>query len=299
MNKNYEQNSPKVTQYGGHMVMTNVVPPTKTKYITIDTRFRDDYDTSILSNYMISLPERINDVKSMRLINIEIPVSFYNISANIGNNMFTISILNKRVTIVIPDGQYNEAVLVSIINNEITSMTSPFTSIVFSTSNYRVCFSNTGDNNDCIVNFDVYKNRVGVNNEMTTLGWLMGYRKSKYVLYPNSRIEGETFLSLTGPRYLYLIVDEFKNGNPHSFLSLSRTSELSSQQILARITLDPIDYPFGTVLISNGYSSCSDTRTYSNEINIQRMNVRLVDEFGTIMNLNGMDFSFCLELTHL
>ena len=100
--------------------------------------------------------------------------------------------------------------------------------------------------------------------------------------------------------WIYLILDEFKNGNPHSFLSLSRTSELSSQQILARITLDNTTYPFGTILVADDYGNCrSDTRTYSNEINIQRMNVRLVDEFGTIMNLNGMDFSFCIELTHL
>ena len=38
-------------------------------------------------------------------------------------------------------------------------------------------------------------------------------------------------MDVHGPRYLYLIIDEFKNGNPHSFLGLSRTSQLSSQQI--------------------------------------------------------------------
>ena len=300
MNKNYEQNSAKVTQYGGHMVMTNVVPPTKTKYLTIDTRFRDEYNFGSVANYNISLPERINDVKSMRVKNMEIPITFYNISENMGNNVFTISILNKKVTIILPDGQYNEQVLVSIINNEITTMTSPFTSIIFKIENHRCIFSNEGSKNDCVLNFDVYKNVNATNNYMTTLGWLMGFRKSNYEIFPNASQMGDSFINITGPRYLYLIVDEFKNGNPHSFLSLSRTSELSSQQILARISLDPTDYPFGTILLAYDYGNCcSDTRTYSNEINIQRMNVRLVDEFGTIMNLNGMDFSFCLELTHL
>jgi len=291
---------PTVTQHGGHMVMTNVVPPTKTKFLTIDTRFRDDYQSDCVANYNITLPERINDVKSMRLTNIEIPVTYYNISANLGNNTFSISILNRRAVFVIPDGQYNEAELVAKVNAEITIMTSPFTSIIFSIENKRCLFVNNGDKNDCLVNFIVTRNAIGVQNKMSTLGWLLGFRKSEYLVSPATGITGESFVSLTGPRYLYLIVDEFKNGNPHSFVSLSRTSELSSQQILARIAMDPGDYPFGTVSLADDYGSCcSDVRQYSNEVNIQRMNVRLVNELGTIMDLNGMDFSFCLELKHL
>ena len=129
---------------------------------------------------------------------------------------------------------------------------------------------------------------------------MLGYRKSSYKIPPTSAIHGAAFVSLIGPRYIYLIVDEFKNGNPHSFVSLSRTSELSSQQILARISMDYTNYPFGSILSADDYGyCCSDTRTYANEINIQRMNVRLVDELGTILDLNGMDFSFCMELHHL
>ena len=291
---------PTVTQHGGHMVMTNVVPPTKTKFLTIDTRFRDDYQSDCVANYNITLPERINDVKSMKVRNIEIPVTYYNISANLGNNTFSISILNRRAVFVIPDGQYNEAELVAKVNAEITIMTSPFTSIIFSIENKRCLFVNNGDKNDCLVNFIVTRNAIGVQNKMSTLGWLLGFRKSEYLVSPATGITGESFVSLTGPRYLYLIVDEFKNGNPHSFVSLSRTSELSSQQILARISMDPGEYPFGSISRSDDYGSCcSDVRQYSNEVNIQRLNVRLVNELGTIMDLNGMDFSFCLELTHL
>ena len=35
---------PNVTQYGSHMVMTNVHKSSKTKYINIDTRFSDEYN---------------------------------------------------------------------------------------------------------------------------------------------------------------------------------------------------------------------------------------------------------------
>ena len=42
----------------------------------------------------------------------------------------------------------------------------------------------------------------------------------------------------------------------------------------------------------------SDTRTYGELVDIQKMNVRIVDQFGRIMNFNGLDFSFLLELIH-
>ena len=67
---------PTVTQYGSHMVMTNVSKPTKKQYINIDTRFRDDYDPIRPANYNISLPERILEVKTVRVMSVEIPISF-------------------------------------------------------------------------------------------------------------------------------------------------------------------------------------------------------------------------------
>ena len=101
-------------------------------------------------------------------------------------------------------------------------------------------------------------------------------------------------------------MDEFKNGNPHSFLGVSRTSQLSSQQILARISVDTSSYNVGisgtslpqTMSVGEGDNMVSDTRTYGELVDIQKMNVRIVDQFGRIMNLNGLDFSFCLEVKH-
>ena len=81
---------PQVTQYGSHMVMTDVAKAEKLKYLTVDTRFRDQYDTSTVANYNISLPQRVSSVKSMSLRSIELPISFYNISAQLQNNSFMV-----------------------------------------------------------------------------------------------------------------------------------------------------------------------------------------------------------------
>jgi len=133
---------PKVKQYGSHMVMSNVHKPTKTKYVNVDTKFSDEYNDFSVANYNITLPERINDVKSLTVTNLELPMSFYNISSALGNNSFQItnndvdttipyltqlstgSIVDSKFvdTIVIPDGYYTIDELKTTINSEIDKL---------------------------------------------------------------------------------------------------------------------------------------------------------------------------------
>jgi len=314
MSKYFDQTNmfmePEVKQHGSHMVMTNVVKPTKTKYLTLDTRFRDGYDFNTNANYNITLPERVNNVRSMQLRNIEIPVTYYNISCALGNNKFTIKILQNEKEFVVPDGQYTQDELKTAINNLLSNAGTPHSTITVSIQNRKWRFENTG-NNPCTITFDkpeyTFTNGVKVEKEdtpnadqMSRLGWKLGYRKKKYVVDSTNAEEGESFIDINGPRYLYLIVDEFTNGNPHSFLGVSKTSQLSSQQILARIAIDYNNFPFGSIIPAEKDNyALSDTRRYANEVDLQRMNIRLVDEFGKIMNLNGTDISLCLELEHL
>ena len=75
---------PRVSQYNNHMVMTNVSKQTRKKFINIDTKFCDEYANNRtnpgnpsynVANYNITLPEKINDVKSMSVRNVEIPIT--------------------------------------------------------------------------------------------------------------------------------------------------------------------------------------------------------------------------------
>lgn len=125
---------PKTNQYGSHMIMTNVHKPNKTKYINVDTRFREDYasrdpyplskcsegvcgETSTPNpsfnytaevNHNIYIPERVNEVKSMKVKSVEIPCTFYNVSSALGNNSF--KIINNTVAF---DSSNNENVNVA------------------------------------------------------------------------------------------------------------------------------------------------------------------------------------------
>jgi len=300
---------PKVKQYGNHMVMTNVSKPTKRKYYNFDTRFRDDFDeypTSKQTSYNITLPQRINDVKSINVCSAEIPLSYYNISASLENNAFQIirSSDNTAKTIVIKDGGYNSTDLINEINNEIFNV--GFTDISFNIDNINIKSIFTTTYNYTI-NFAIntvmttsgnsQDNDIDKYNFKSKLGWILGFRNISYV--NQDHIVSESFVDLNGPRYLYLVIDEFNNGNQNSFVSPLYSSILN-KNILAKIIIDNNHYGFGTILTANNYNGylLTDKRSYNGKIDLQRFKIQLVNELGVHIDLNGLDFSFTLEIEY-
>ena len=308
--------SPKTTQYGSHMVMTNVGKETKTQYVNIDTRFRDEYNHSNyqnVSNYNLTLPYRFTEVKSISVSAMELPITYYNISATLKNNSIKITDTSnaKYGTIVIPDGQYNISDLITAVNTGFgtvatSSGNTNFThlSIVSysSTTNSGNKFSRITNSTtpsilvefdiDSLGNFDKY-------NIKSKLGWILGYRSPSYLILGGSTIQSETFIDINGPKYVYLVVDEYSSGNQKSFLSTLPTSQIN-KNILARISISQQIYPYGTIEIANFANGLltTDIRSYTGKVDIQRLTVQLVDENGTNVNLNGSDFSFCLKIQH-
>ena len=303
--------TPKTTQYGSHMVMTDVSKESKTKYINMDTRFRDEYNylnTSTLpinynytnvANYTFTLPDKYNDVKTLSVSNVEIPIIYYNISSNLGNNCVQITGSSTRL-VVVPDGQYTATTL----NAKFLSLITTDISINVTQNGTTQIVNKTGSSVTVNFNYSAVSSTdtAGTYDKFNTkfkLGWLLGFRAISYVLAGNATVTSEAILDLNGPRYLYLVVDEFSNGNQSSFVSCLSTS-IVKKNILARIAVDGISYPYGSVLTGtagNGLLS-TDCRSYTGKIDIQRLNIQLVNENGAPMNLNGMDFYFCLKLVH-
>lgn len=112
-----------------------------TKCLNIDTRFRTNFHNTNSSDITIQLPTRFNKVVSMELTSIELPVSFYGISSNYGNNYLHIKICyvvadahenvhEARRTIVVPDGNYTETDLIDTLNYMLTK---PIEAIIMDT----------------------------------------------------------------------------------------------------------------------------------------------------------------------
>jgi hypothetical protein len=144
--------------------------------------------------------------------------------------------------------------------------------------------------------------RLGIIDQNTirfSLGWLLGFRSPNILLDKSTTIISTAIVDINGPRYLYLAIDEFNKGNQYSFISPLYTSFIN-KNIIARITMDPASHGFGTILPANLTNGLlvSDVRSYTGKIDLLKMNIQLLDENGTNMALNGLDFSFCLEVEH-
>jgi hypothetical protein len=305
--------SPKVSQYNNHMVMTNVVKPVKTKYVFLDTKFCDEpfSHQNQPSSYNFTLSDRLTDVKAITVVNAEVPMSFYNISASIGNNYFKVSTDTSNVIIVIPDGQYTIADLSNNINTQISAFSSNKLFYgTFSSNNTSYFYANPSGTYkidfavDKTGNFDKYHFK-------SKLGWVLGFRDISYTVigsnltsipttHPEKCVISEAVYNLIVLRYLYLAVDELTNGNQDSFISLLPKSRIN-KNILGKIIVDNNMFPYGTMSNVNVHTGLltSDTRTYTgNKVDIQKLNVQLLDDWGNLVNLNGIDFSFGLKIEY-
>ena len=291
---------PQTKQYGSHMIMTNVHKKSQKKYINIDTKFRDDYNHLSNVDFNIQLPEVINDVKSMRVTNIELPHTFYNISANLKNNCFRVTqtTTNNTEMIIIDDNYYTAASLQFEINQKLVA--SNLGAVITATvvDNTKTILVSTAS--DRIIDFDV--NTDGISdkyNVKNKLGWLLGYRQFSYSLTSNVNTVAEANVNLNTHKYLYLAIDEFQSSKQNTFVSPIFRS-IINKNIIARISIDYKTYPYGNIIHANDGNGflLSDSRDYTGTVNLQKLHLQLLSDIGDPISLNGDELSFCIEVSH-
>jgi hypothetical protein len=289
------------------------------KNLNIDTRFRDNYSTTSSSNFSILLPTYFNNVLSMLLTSIEIPNSFYVISKQYGNNCFSISAGNERIIYIIPDGNYSNGDIMDFLNNyAVNNGYTPSTHPMLYYMSFVVNIignsggngtSGTGGTGQVIigvspsypapepflfnVNFNIDIN--GYLDEGTPLqmkcGWLLGFRVG---IYENSySYVSEGMIDLYGPRYCYLAINDYNNNVNNDFYGAFNSSVLN-KNILARISIPNSTSNMFNIYNWNDMNLLSYPRQYFGPVNIQRLGIQLLDEYGRPIYLNNMDFSFCL-----
>jgi hypothetical protein len=272
--------------------------------INIDTRFRDNYYSSNASNFHVNLPIRLTQVVSLQLSAMEFPNTFYVISKVFGNNFLVLEIPNEIPQVVtIPDGNYDYLSLQKYINTFLASLVgSPYTNIQFladintpsgmggAAGSGKMIVGSTSGTQEFAINFLTDKN--GNDDRQTPLplklGWLLGFREGRYENAFTYVSEG--IINLVGPRYIYLVVDDFNNSVNDGFYGAFSNSILN-KNILARVSLQGSVF---SVLSQNNFSLITTPRQYFGPVDIQKLQIQLLDEYGRILDLNNMDYSFCL-----
>ena len=107
----------------------------------------------------------------------------------------------------------------------------------------------------------------------------------------------EGICCIQGPRYAFIAIDDYNNNVNNYFISAYKDS-VSSPNVVARLNLNNLRQSDNVYRIGqdDGISGQLDfrTRVYFGPVDIQKMRITVLDEFGRVLNLNNMDWSMAL-----
>ena len=310
--------------YDGRNVNSNDYPPgninpinikTIKKTVNIDTRFRPSYYSTLSSDFNLTLPEQFKKVVNMELTSIAIPLTIYSISEALKNNCFVIESSN----ISISGGNYSSHndinnMGIDFCNNIVHAVQDSISSaglsnIIYSIDpiNGKSKFTNTGASAVTIYFNKDSDGKDDLDNPLPLkLGWLLGFRAGVYELDGSSNgasnsIESEGIVSIAGPKYIYLCVNDYTNAGNNSF-SAAFSSSIISPHIIARINYQSLVQSNGLYNVGQDddfSDSINRTREYFGPVDIQKLHLQILDEYGRVINFNNMDWSCALTFNVL
>ena len=277
----------------------------QTQNLNLNSCFRSNYYTSNPCDFLYILPSEIKNVVSMRLASIEIPNAWYLFSSSKKNNIFKIEIsVNKdekeEFTITIPSGNYDYEGLENYLNETYFYKSEEETLlkyIKFSIndidlkSSFEVVFEEEEQEEDLAISFSLYFMEDINQNIMNTFGWALGFRLGKYV-HINNKIVSEGLYDGGGDRYIYISINDYQY-NDNNFNTVCFDKSILNEDVIAKI---PMVNGKLCLIIDDVDNPLTKTRRYNGPVNIARLQIKIMDKFGCVIDLNHMDFSFTLEL---
>ncbi len=335
-----------------------------TRLVNIDSQYKGiiEENNANTTDYTFELTETLTNVTSISLYSLEIPYSWYTFDESYGTNIFKIDDKEFKIS----SGNYSPESLVTeindVINVDISCELIPCCG--------KIIFKNKSSKDVSITFFsetDIAFTNAKVNSN---LGWLLGFRKEEIllranisgVIYKDTNISGDSPLDVWGPRYIYMLLDDYNNNQSskaligitkadnnilpttitepvNRVLNGSNSKDVSIQQnttlksipnnILEAENLknqdrnkklkprysSPVNSNYFAKIPlkisrnwNNNYSVPfidftgqiqKNKREYFGPINIKKMRVTLLDDKGNILNINGLDWSFSLQTTHV
>lgn len=278
-----------------------------TKTISIDTLFRSNYQYTKSTDFTYTFPETINNVVSLQIKAIEIPYAWYTISADKKNNKFSIIIGDQTITITIPDGNYTNlpanAVItdnyppdiIGIINEQLdgTGITCSY-----DPNGNRINFTSTIT---FTIDFTQSKQMLScTSTEGLSLGWILGF---KFDIYTNEKIYvAESTYKTSFNNYFFVDVDDFHNNHlTDAVISVVRTAKVSSPSYLGNNIMGriPVTGAYNSIIVNSLADCILNKREYFGPVKLEKMNLRLLDRFGKVIDLNNNDYSIVFEVIQL
>jgi hypothetical protein len=231
-----------VNTFAPSEVRGNINPLLKNTYscfINIDSKYRQFSNSNLDTKFTLDLSAPLKNLLSLQLYSYQIPISWYVINSNIGNTCFWIEdpSTNTVVSVSIEPGNYTPDSLVRELNTKILTAgfhNFPQTPFTYDNGKGKVIlklfggtyskrgvdiFTITITTNIIFFDFDFklecniptcgFKLPTYINN---TLGWILGFRNAIENVNILENVPN-ALLDINGPRYLILVIDDFKQNH--------------------------------------------------------------------------------------
>jgi len=303
------------------------------KILNINTRFRTNYNKTKSTDFIYTLPYSIKKVVSMKFLTIEFPNIVYSFSDCLKSNYFYIKCMeNEPILIIIDNGSYEIDDLISQINEQLTNAS--IVDISF-TNNNKITITNNGDNdytiifeekekkkiceNPCTGDLNLFgkgfakrvveddipaTNRSSSQNTLKkkqkeecceaastkeflagTLGWMLGFRKASNQILAHETISANCPFDVLGTGYFLLSINDYIKNHGDTFISAFEKNLLLDNNILAKIITN-----------SNDINCLHIKREYFGPVTLDKLEIKIYDEYGRIIDIDNCDYSFSLEL---
>jgi hypothetical protein len=281
--------------------------------VMMNTLFREDYVSTMSTDFNIVLPTYFKNVLSLRLSSLQLPNVMYNISLANGNNTLYIDVEDggPNGIVIMPDGNYDINSFITVLQTQInTQLSTTKFSVTYDQYTHKITISyidpplNPNFTMVFYINipkYDRYKDLhkpdndyrknecVDISQIYKGFGWFMGYRKAEYS--GAKSFTTEAVYSSSPYDYIYFTLNDYNLSQSQNIFGMFSKSILGDN-ILAVI---PVTSQSFNICFDNGINLLEKKREYYGPVNIQRLKIQLLNQYGDVLNLNNMDFSFSLE----
>jgi hypothetical protein len=301
----------------------DIVAPTQRnrqrQLVSVHSQFRTGYYNAPSTDFRFDLSEPQRNVVAISIAAVEIPRTYDTISSTIGNTTMVVLGASDDVAwrVTLASGNYDVGITtndddftanVTAVNDAILSATpgtvddaGTFTensdgdaltsdNLTYSLNERTHKSTFTTDGGVVAIRFNVDETgSVDTDQPLIfRLGWVLGFRYAEYTFQDSISSAGVAFLS--GPRYWFISLEDQQHQHTAPFVVVYNDWGIS-RQIVSRVD---VAHKTDKRIVRTHLSLA---RRYTGPVDISQLHIRLLDEFGRVVDLNEMDWSCVLEFT--
>jgi hypothetical protein len=270
--------------------------------INVDSRFRDTPGASTSSDFFLTLSTPVRNILRVRITSIEFPNNYFIFTEKRSNVSFQVlygsSPTPTTFDVKVPDGNYSACEMADAINAILDVSGGPMTWLSVAFDEITGSFTFTGNQLFAINTLFGSINRPFDYG----LGFNLGFSRKSHTASGSGStwtVTSDACANFAGDSYVFLQLNDY--GCVRQTLQVYDSAgrnrvEATGFNALAKIVLrDPKNY----MSFDDYASQHAKEYTFPNPIDLNRMHIRVLDPYGTVMDLCSAQWSFSIEVLEI